>query len=150
MPDARSDGPARLSLVGSPASHRHVGNAADCRTAVGRAYYAVFNVAADHLRKQGFVVGKGAAAHGEVQKCLSNADDITLAAVASELNKLHTLRNRADYQLGPNDVEKQPNARKIVAMAGSLIVDLDAKFGGTQSGLIRDAIEKWRRLNGYP
>jgi hypothetical protein len=35
-------------------------------------------------------------------------------------------------------------------MAGRLIVDLDASFGGAKSGLIRDAIQKWRRDNGYP
>lgn len=46
--------------------------AADCRTAISRAYYAVFNVAAEHLRGMGFPIGKGAAAHGEVQKCLAN------------------------------------------------------------------------------
>jgi hypothetical protein len=73
---------ARL-VVGGAAS------AADCRIAIGRAYCSVFNVAADQLRQQGFAIGKGAAAHGEVQHCLSNAGEITLAAVAWDLNKLH-------------------------------------------------------------
>ena len=124
--------------------------AAECRTAVGRSYYAVFNVAADHLRQQGFVIGKGAAAHGEVQKCLSNSGDPTLATVASELNDLHTIRNRADYQLGPGDVENLAFARNTAAMAGRLIQYLDTSFGGPDSGAIFATIQKWRRDNGYP
>src|SRR5271163_4382234 len=55
--------------------------AADRRTAVGRSYYAVFNVAAEHLRTLGFRISRGAAAHGEVQKCLSNSGDSALANV---------------------------------------------------------------------
>src|SRR4051794_25133410 len=48
---------ARLTAGTAPAP-------ADCRTAINRSYYAVFNVAAEHLRSMGFPVGKGAAAHG--------------------------------------------------------------------------------------
>jgi len=124
--------------------------AVDCRTAIGRSYYPVFNVAADHLRQQGFRIGKGAAAHGEVQKCLSNSGEPVLATVASELNDLHTNRNRADYQLGPGDVEKPAIAQNIAAMAGRLIQYLDASFGGPKNGPIYLAIQKWRRDNGYP
>jgi hypothetical protein len=134
-----------LRLVSSASA-----TAADCRTAVGRSYYAVFNVAADHLRRQGFRIGKGAAAHGEVQKCLSNSGEPVLATVASELNDLHTSRNRADYQLGPGDVENPAIARNVAAMAGRLIQYLDGSFGGVNSGSIYAAIQKWRRDNGYP
>ena len=49
--------------------------AADCRTAVSRAYYATFNVGAEILRGLGFRVRKGAAAHGEIYHCLSNGGD---------------------------------------------------------------------------
>jgi hypothetical protein len=124
--------------------------AVECRTAVGRSYYAVFNVAADHIRLLGFRIGKGAAAHGEVQKCLSNSGESALATVASELNDLHTSRNRADYQLGPGDVENVAIARNIAAMAGRLIQYLDASFGGPNRGSIYAAIQQWRRDNGYP
>jgi hypothetical protein len=125
-------------------------DAAQCRTAIGRSYYGVFNVAADHLRSQGFVIGKGAAAHGEVQKCLSNSGEPALATVGSKLNDLHTSRNRADYPLSLGDVEIPANARKIVEMAGRLIQLLDASFGGANSGAIHAAIQKWRHNNGYP
>ena len=109
-------------------------SAADFRTAIGRSYYAVFNVAADHLRRHGFVIGRGAAAHGEVQKCLMNSADPAVIAVGTELSGLHTNRNRADYQLTVSDVEKAANARRIVGNAGRSIADLDAAFPGVRLG----------------
>jgi hypothetical protein len=63
---------------------------------------------------------------------------------------LHTSRNRADYQLGPGDVENPAIARNVAAMAGRLIQYLDGSFGGVNSGSIYAAIQKWRRDNGYP
>jgi hypothetical protein len=126
------------------------GSPAEFRTAIGRSYYAVFNVAADHLRQQGFSIGKGAAAHGEVQKCLMNSADPAVIAVGTELSFLHTNRNRADYHLAPSDVDKGVNARRIVNNAGRVIADLDAAFRGPKGASIAAAISKWRRDNGYP
>ena len=125
-------------------------SAAECRTAVSRAYYAVFNVGSEILRGLGFAVGRGAAAHSEVQRCLANAGDPAVAAVASDLGDLHSSRNRADYQLDRPDVEKPANARLVVTAAADAIRTLDAAFGGPQRLQIRGAIEKWRRTNGYP
>src|SRR5687768_16776608 len=92
-------------------------SASECRTAISRSYYAVFNVGAAHLRDLGFAVGKGAAAHGEVQKCLSNSGLADAVVVGSELNDLHSSRNRADYQLERPDVENPANAQTTVALA---------------------------------
>jgi hypothetical protein len=123
---------------------------AEYRTAIGRAYYAAFNVGAESLRGMGFRVGKGAAAHGEVQHSLQNGGVPSIAAVASELKMLHTMRNRADYQLDAIDVEKQPNAIRIVVTTRDLINSLDAALRGPQRAQIQSAIGKWRRENGYP
>lgn len=125
-------------------------SAAECRTAISRSYYAVFNVAAEQLRKLGFPVGKGAAAHGEIQKCLANSGDAALAAVASDLGDLHASRNRADYQLDKPDVEKAVNAQAVAALAGNLIQALDGAFQGPRRAAIQTVIQGWRRDNGYP
>jgi hypothetical protein len=69
---------------------------ADSRTAISRACYGAFNVAAAHLRDGGFPLGKGAAAHGEIQRCLANAGEPALASAASDLGDLHTRSIRAD------------------------------------------------------
>lgn len=122
---------------------------AESRTAISRAYYAVFNVGAEALRGMGFTTGKGAAAHGEIQKCLGNSGDPAIATVASKLNDLHASRNRADYQLDRTDVEKSVNARAAVMRAEEMIQTLDAAFGGPQRTQLQATIQKWRRDNGY-
>jgi hypothetical protein len=124
--------------------------AAERRTAIGRSYYAVFNVAAEHLRALGFPIGKGAAAHGEIQKCLSNSGDKAVTAVASDLSDLHSLRNRADYQLDRADVDKPATVLAVVESASDLIRTLDNAFAGPQRSQLQASIQKWRRDNGYP
>jgi hypothetical protein len=125
-------------------------SAADLRTAVSRSYYAVFNVGASHLRDAGFAIGKGAAAHGEVQKCLNNCGDQGVMAVATELNDLHGARNRADNQLDRRDPENRSNVLGIVAQAGDHIRVLDLAFQGIDRAKLQLTIMNWRRDNGYP
>lgn len=125
-------------------------SAAESRTAIGRAYYAVFNVGAQHLRSLGFHVGRRAGVHGEVDKCLSNSGDPEVMRVASDVSRLHSRRNRADYQLDPSDVEDPGVARKIVNRVGQQIATLDTAFTGPRRAPIQAAIAKWRRENGYP
>ena len=124
--------------------------AADCRTAVSRAYYAAFNVAAQILHDLGFRVRKGAAAHGEIYHCLSNSREPLIDDAAAELNDLHGLRNRADYQLEAQDVERPAVVTKIVATAGAVIRALDSAFSGPRRPQLQAAIATWRRENGYP
>jgi hypothetical protein len=125
-------------------------HAADCRTAISRAFYAVFHVAAAHLRQTGFPIGRGAAAHGEVLRCPANSGEPSVSDVASELSDLHSARNRADYQLDRLDVEQPETARPFVDMADVIIKDLDVAFRGPARGKIQDAIRQWRKANGYP
>jgi hypothetical protein len=124
--------------------------AADCRAAVGRAYYAVFNVGAEHLRRGGISISRGGAAHGEVRQCLANAGDHAVAGAAFDLREMHTVRIRADYQLDRTDVETQANVRPWVTRAGEMIAVLDAAFLGPGRQALIDAIRAWRRANGYP
>lgn len=123
---------------------------AEFRTAIGRAYYSAFNVAADGLRTLGFRLSKGGTAHGEVVHCVWNAGDPTVSAAADKLNSLHSLRNRADYQMDKRDVENSPVTKKAVEDARSVIQAIDAAFTGPQRTAIQSAIAKWRRENGYP
>lgn len=124
--------------------------AAERRTAISRAYYAVFNTAAEILRDLGFPVGKGAAAHGEVHRCLANSGDRAVEMVATELGDLHSTRNHADYQLDRQDVERAANARAAATTAAEIIRTLDAVFQGPQRLQLQSAIQKWRKDNGYP
>jgi len=123
---------------------------AEFRSAISRSYYGAFNVGADTLRDLGFPVGKGAAAHGEVQKCLWNAGDTAVAAAASQLDDLHSRRNRADYRLDRADAESAINARAAVDIAGQTIETIDRRFSSTQRAQLQATIQQWRRANGYP
>ena len=123
---------------------------AERRTAVSRAYYAAFNVSAALLRGVGFGVSRGAAAHGEVQRCLANAGHPDLAAVASQLGDLHTERNRADYHLDRTDIERPSKATAVTRLAAEMIRTMDALFTGPQRAQLRITIEVWRKANGYP
>lgn len=123
---------------------------ADCRTAIGRAYYAAFNVAAAHLRDIGIPIGKGPAGHGEVRLCLANSGDPAVADTALEIRDLHGPRIRADYQMNPSDVERPGSARTSVDLAAAVIQTLDSAFRGPRRPAIEAAIRQWRRANGYP
>jgi uncharacterized protein (UPF0332 family) len=127
----------------------HGSTPAEFRTAIGRAYYAAFNVAADGLRTLGFRPGKGGAAHGEVARCMWNAGNPTITAAADKLNSLHSLRNRADYQMDKRDVEDPRVTQKAVEDARSVIHAI-AAFTGPHRNAIQAAIAQWRRENGYP
>src|SRR5687767_13640233 len=99
--------------------------AAHCRSAISRAYYAAFNVAAQLLRGIGCPPGKGGAAHGDVQKFLGSCGDPAIAATATDLGSLHSRRIRADYQMDKTDVESPANALAVVRHADSMILLLD-------------------------
>ena len=98
----------------------------------------------------GFRVAKSAAAHGEVLHCLNNSGDPAVTAAASELGLLHTMRNRADYQLERIDIETRQNAMQLVGIAKDLIRTVDAALTGPGRAHVQATIAKWRRDNGYP
>lgn len=130
------------SLLASPTP---AGN----RSAISRAYYAAFNVGVERLRKLGFNIRHGAAAHGEVLHCLSNAGDREIVAAAIRLSDLHSHRNRADYQLDKVDIEQLAKAHHAVQVATATVEILDRVFDGPQAGQVKLTISNWRHANGY-
>ncbi|MBU0995366.1 MAG: hypothetical protein KJ737_22955 [Proteobacteria bacterium] len=98
---------------------------ADLRSAVGRAYYAAFNVAAEHLRKMGFTPSKGPNGHGDVQRKFSNCGNDDVALAAKNLSDLHGQRINADYKLNYIDIEKEPKVRLLLYSAQKIIKALD-------------------------
>ena len=90
---------ARRLLCGSPEE-------ACCRTAVGRAYYAAYNTAANLLRE---LIGDAdppkvsgrwiMSFHKYVSGCLKNSGDNALRQAGEKLSNLHEVRVEADYRL---------------------------------------------------
>jgi uncharacterized protein (UPF0332 family) len=71
----------------------------DWRSAVSRAYYAVFHVARTLLRQAGFVVPQGEQAHGYLWLRLSNSGHTDVQQTGTDLKELRRARNWADYDL---------------------------------------------------
>jgi len=122
--------------------------AADIRSAISRAYYAVFNVGAEILAELGFRVSKGANAHGEVRHRLSNSGDLDVVKVGSQLGDLQSRRIQADYQLKQKDIENQKLAQAFVELAGKMIQTLDQCRSEPRRLQIINAIQEWESKTG--
>jgi uncharacterized protein (UPF0332 family) len=72
---------------------------AEWRSAVSRAYYAVFHAARDLLRQCGFAVPNGDQAHGYLWLRLANAGHPDVKQAGVDVQELRKGRNRADYDL---------------------------------------------------
>ncbi len=69
----------------------------DWRTAISRAYYAVFHVACDLMTSLGFTVPNAEQAHGYLWLRLQNCGHHPTIKAGSDLKDLRRSRNQADY-----------------------------------------------------
>jgi hypothetical protein len=118
---------------------------AHLRTAISRAYYAAYNIAADVLREMGFHVPRSAYGHGDVQRWLGNCGDREVEAVGSQLAGLHSKRLRADYDLDKTDVERPKTAQAVVKQADKMIKVLESCRTGQKREQVIQAIREWKR-----
>ena len=120
--------------------------APECRSAVSRAYYAAFLVAAAFLDRIGFAVENSPGAHVAVQYALNNSGDEPLRDVARDLSILHKDRRKADYEMKDARAEALANAELVVERAASAIARLDeVRDNATpdRTGAIAVAISRW-------
>lgn len=87
------------------------------RTAVSRAYYGAFHLAASLLKDLGFSAPRTANVHVFVQHCLNGSGQSSACIAASLLGDLHAARIRADYQLDRTTVGTHAVAMLCVEMA---------------------------------
>jgi uncharacterized protein (UPF0332 family) len=93
----------------------------DCRSAISRAYYAVFNVAEDFLRRMNFRRPKQGY-HQVLQHRLLAAKDEEIRQIGSDLGDFHEERIEADYDMqGICPAESQANAQAAVKKAAAMI-----------------------------
>jgi uncharacterized protein (UPF0332 family) len=124
------------------------GGPADCRSAISRAYYAAFHVAAATLRAHGFNILENHTAHEQVTRHLLGSNDPAVMAIASQLGDLRGMRNKADYRLTLPSVENVKTAQPLVATAGRHIRALEAAFSGPGRDAIIAAILDWKKKSG--
>src|SRR5437763_473729 len=123
---------------------------ADLRSAVGRAYYAAFNVAAMMLRGWGIPIVGNAGGHGEVLRYLGNSGDADLLAAGHKLATLRSRRNAADYDLSSTDLEDAKTVRSWVETAARVIQSLDRCLDPSRAATIKAALDAYRRAVAPP
>ena len=87
------------------------------RTAVSRAYYGAFHVAASFVAEFNVRVPRNHVAHNEVYRLLSSVPHPEPRRAAQFLNQLRGERNAADYDLSATRFREQANATLSVEIA---------------------------------
>jgi hypothetical protein len=128
----------------------HEPNPAGRRTAVSRAYYAAFNVAAEFLAAIGHDVPRDAGGHKRAYFYLNNCEDQSLVEAGGDLDDLRGVRNDADYDMDDKRVEKEDNVRANVEVAEEIIRRLDECKSGTgdRRKKVAEAIKEYRKKSG--
>lgn len=115
---------------------------AECRSAISRAYYAVYNVAERFLERMKFQRPKKEY-HVMLQRRLMASGDSQLVQVGSDLGDFHQERIQADYQMNNHDPENEKNATAAVAKAREMIAVLEGcPVNGARWKNIRASIAK--------
>ena len=121
------------------------GAPANNRTAIGRAYYAAFNVALNHLRAEGFQIKQNNSAHEEVTRHLAWSNDADVQRAGSQIQDLRGKRNKADYKLTDPETDSDTAATFWVGKAHDCITMLDGAFQGTNKATIVQDIKAKRK-----
>jgi uncharacterized protein (UPF0332 family) len=96
----------------------------DWRSAISRAYYAVFHFFHEFLQANGLDIGRGGQCHFNLYSGLLNCGAVEVAAIASRVDSLRAQRVGADYDLG-RPVTKR-TAQSAVSQSRPLIGDFQS------------------------
>ena len=99
---------------------------AEYRTAVSRAYYAVFHVALEYCVNEGYTVEHTSGDHQRVRDWLT---ELGLGTASINLYELHRLRKQADYD-DPPEYHVFWLWKKAEALAREILNELDAAADG--------------------
>jgi hypothetical protein len=100
-------------------------DAVACRIAIGRSYYAVFNVALGMLKELGIPLDKQKDSHWEVARILEFSGDPDIRNACGALTALKAQRKSADYEMDDANVETPQKAGLAVLLAERAIKQLD-------------------------
>ena len=91
--------------------------AAECRSAISRAYYGAYLVAVTYLDRIGFAAQNSPDCHLAVQRALNNSGHPDLRTAYVKLDVLHRDRRRADYDTKDRQSETVAAAEFVVQLA---------------------------------
>jgi hypothetical protein len=120
-------------------------NAEMCRTAIGRAYYAAFNVGVEALVAIGIQPSRSPSGHGELRNCLGASSDPELRRANARLGVLHSRRIRADYDLSDPVVETRAEADTACHEADEVISLLTKLRHDVSKDVARGEMKRYAR-----
>jgi uncharacterized protein (UPF0332 family) len=128
--------------------------AAECRCAIGRAYYATFLAARALLAEFGVGVPPDGSAHTAVYFALNNSGANVLAKAAVQLRALYDARTTADYDTTNADVERVAEAESAVAKADLALtvftlIRQNRVTPPLDRAAVADAIFAWAKTAGW-
>ncbi len=100
-------------------------DSASIRTGMSRTYYALFHLAADHLRSLGFTIVRNSQGHKQVSDRLSQAGVGRVAEIGTFLDDLRGLRINADYKLDLAKHERPKTLEHMLHNVDEMVTDLD-------------------------
>jgi uncharacterized protein (UPF0332 family) len=119
------------------------------RTAISRAYYAVYHVAFDLLVTLGFRVGREHRGHETVRAYLAQSRITSVIQTGAQLRDLHNLRVKADYWLRDPHPERGAVVAVWVERAARMIAALDRVAAEPAArARMTAAIQTWQRGAG--
>jgi len=120
----------------------------DCRAAIGRAYYGVFNTVSAMMRQNGLHVDEGSAAHQKIWYDLLNCGIDELRLPGSQLGDLHGMRVKADYKMHNELPEHYQTAKFWVEEARTHLETIKVAFQGLRGSQTVAAIKQYRKSVG--
>ena len=129
---------ARRLLTGSDES--------DWRSAVSRAYYAMFHMACDLCRAHGLDLGQGGQVHHNLYVGLNNCGQPIVHGLAARLDALRDDRTDADYDLA--SMMLHTRAVTCVQEADAIIVEFQAILTTIPAQSIIDGAKQHLQLIG--
>jgi hypothetical protein len=107
-------------------AHKDAPSDGDLRTAVGRAYYGLYNTAVDFLGKCKVSIVDNQAGHRVVPEALRACGDVPLRDVAAALDMLRTARWEADYVMTAAAPEHARTVKKHLKHARQAVNTIDS------------------------
>jgi hypothetical protein len=116
-----------------------------CRTAIGRASYAAFNVRVEALLAIGIQPSQSPSRHGELRNCLGACNDPELRTANARLSTLHSRQIRADYQMSDHVVETRAEADTACHEATEVINLFTKLRHDVRKDAVRDEMKRYAR-----
>jgi uncharacterized protein (UPF0332 family) len=114
------------------------------RTAVNRAYYAVYHCGTEFLAGLGLQASRGPQTHGQLQARVNNCGVAEFQQIYRIICKLYDGRLLADYDLKSNELQSQATAALWVASAKQAIaVIADCKKSPNLCHQIRKGVREY-------